>query len=110
MKGIIKAVNKNGIKIEENWYNATKECEAQIKPELKGTSVEIELIPESKLFKSIKKIEMIKEENNQSDMKYRAMAISYSKDLVVAESITPADMITIADGIFYYIKTGDKKC
>lgn len=113
MQGTIEKVNNNGICIEGKWFNATKECEAYVKPELKGSEVEIKLLDGSNKFTFIKVLKQAEtpmpSNNSETDMKFRAMAISYAKDLVVSDDITPAELIDIADGMFHYIKTGDRK-
>lgn len=110
MEGIVQAVNNNGIKINDRWYNATKDCEKFITPDLKGCMVEITLLPESNMFNFIRKVS--EKENLQKlelEMRFRAMAVSYAKDLVISDDIDKQDMIELADRIFNYIKYGDKK-
>jgi hypothetical protein len=114
MQGTIQAVNKNGILLGDKWYNATKECEKYITPELKGCKVDITLLPNSTLFNYIVKLGNITEGKSEKtvsevDMKYRAMSISYAKDMVISEDITCGEMIDLADGIFHYITTGERK-
>lgn len=118
MKGLVDKVNNNGIKIGDNWYNAIKECEKYVTKDLEGCEVELTMLPNSNKFAFVKvtreKVvtETVKGENkgavSEIDIKYRSMAISFSKDLVIADKISEADMITIADGIFFYIKTGKR--
>jgi hypothetical protein len=125
--GIVKKVNNNGIllqtrdDIEGKWYNGVGKVIDFIKPELRGSEVEITLQNIEKhifTFLTIKKeqpqiIEGVKNDSvskqEEEKRRYRAMAISYSKDLVIAEKISESEMVSIADGIFFYILTGERK-
>jgi hypothetical protein len=107
MQGTIEAVNNTGIRINNLWYNAVETIANKINPSLKGKEVIIDLMQDGRFFKQIDILGK-KETVCDSDMKYRAMAVSYAKDILIADKIECYELIEIADGIFSYIVEGDK--
>ena len=53
MQGTIEKINNNGICIAGKWYNAIKEIEGLVKPEILGAEVELTLLDGSNKFTKI---------------------------------------------------------
>lgn len=68
------------------------------------------LQPEKKPPEAVKvlgdRVNKMVDQFNAEDMRLRSMALSYSKDMVVAGKITHADLLKEAEGLYFWLITG----
>jgi len=117
-KGRIQIVAKTGGILfegeEDIWYNPIDSCKQYVKKDFQGNLVEITLTEENgRYFSYIKKAEgesgsseVIGNISEEPKRRYRAMAISYAKDLIVEGKIEMNQFRTVSSKIFDYIWEG----
>jgi len=130
-KGIVTLVaSSKGIKLEgeDDYYNPIGKCKEYVKTEMKGKEVELTLLDnDDHKFAFIKVIggeSVPKEKETKPEAKtdwdlknkrdYRAMSISYAKDIAIArinkgENVSTNEMMIEADKFHYYIMNGLKE-
>lgn len=126
IKGIVKTLSEKtkGVLLimpdqSEVWWNPMGDGVKQfITPDIKGNEVELTIVnQEKRLFSFLKvvKVEKTKSSSPQKSAvsetestKYRAMAVSYAKDLVIGGKVEKEELLKEADSIFSFIIGGTK--
>lgn len=106
--------DKMGCKVDDNWYMFTPAVKNFVgDKDIYSKEVDIETNEDGKMITklTIKESEQPKEKftkfkHEESENKIRSMALSYAKDLWIADKIERKDVLELAEVFKKYIETG----